>query len=234
MGDVIILPYSCFLEREIMKYKYLFIALLLWGIHQIPDILLGHRDLVFTLVGNQIGLYQPLLVTFLWLSQFMVIGFAVLIAHKSGLFGKIKTTFTLKRIVFLILCAVSLLVINYGIAYLKNTYFPNLENKNQGGIFYFYHTVPKAYFLFSLVISGPFFEELVFRACLFKLINNDTLSFVVSTVIFPLFHVTDIGALIYIPSALLFTYLYAKRKVVTDNLLVHMLHNLFSSYSLFL
>ncbi|WP_373774516.1 hypothetical protein [Streptococcus ferus] len=52
-----------------MKYKYLFIALLLWGIHQIPDILLGHRDLVFTLVGNQIGLYQPLLVTFCGLAS---------------------------------------------------------------------------------------------------------------------------------------------------------------------
>lgn len=85
---------------------------------------------------------------------------------------------------------------------------------------------------------GPICEELVFRHSIFKLIKNDTISLIVSSILFCLIHMDgQAGGVIdfiavainYLASglALGFTYIYSKRNI-TITIFIHVLNNVVS------
>jgi membrane protease YdiL (CAAX protease family) len=83
----------------------------------------------------------------------------------------------------------------------------------------------------TIVILGPFIEELIFRVMIFKDLENKTnsiLALIVQAVLFGLYHFLLVQALYAIPMGLLFGYLYMKKRSFWLVFIAHALINFFA------
>lgn len=193
----------------------------LWGL-----VLRCRGILIRVLSPKYIGYYQPLLILLLWLVTLMALFSVAVLCYRSGLFVDWRATFAWKRLFFLVLLALLLLNFNYLVERLLTA--SQITNTNQEMMMQAYHLLPRGVFLINGTLGAALFEETIYRACIFKILKNKKLAFMVSITVFPLIHTQNLSALAYVPTALVLTGLYYKRESLTDCILVHALHNAIS------
>ncbi|CCV64309.1 conserved hypothetical protein, abortive infection family protein [Alteracholeplasma palmae J233] len=105
--------------------------------------------------------------------------------------------------------------------------------------------VPAVITLFSILVFGPFVEELIFRKSIFGLIKNERTALIVSTLVFALIHITTelltgdfsnffVSLISYSGGGVAFGYIYMKsNKNIWVSTAVHMIYNLLSVLLLF-
>jgi membrane protease YdiL (CAAX protease family) len=156
------------------------------------------------------------------------------VAYKVGFFTSVGESFRWGNLVFIVLSVVLALVlayfaevyiyVNFSAAYFNNTTYTSLES-----VLGF---LPAWFSWLLLGVIGPISEEIIFRGCIYRLFKNDKLAFAVSAALFtPLHAGFTIWIVYYLPSTLLITYAYHRRKQLTDSILVHAGNNILITYA---
>lgn len=93
----------------------------------------------------------------------------------------------------------------------------------------------------SACFLAPILEEILFRFTLFKCTNNKYIFLLTSSILFSLFHVTNLQSIVqifflcsYIILSFTLSYILYKSKNICNSILVHAIHNLFMALLLFL
>ena len=102
----------------------------------------------------------------------------------------------------------------------------------------------KVNFLIAFISScfiAPILEEILFRFTIFKSVNNKYIFLLASSILFSLFHVTNLQSIIqlfflfsYLILSFTLSYILYKSKNICNSIIVHSLHNLFMVLLLFL
>lgn len=158
---------------------------------------------------------------------------AIYLGYKNGAFVRLKTSFHLKNIRYLMLFLTLGIILTYIIQKLYIQYVPALEGvaENSEGLTELMNLLP-VWFIFPWnIIIGPIFEELVYREYLYRLFNHKILAFFVSVIVFAGVH-SGIGYsfFLYLPGSIAMTLAYHRRKIVTDSIIVHSLMNILSIF----
>lgn len=95
--------------------------------------------------------------------------------------------------------------------------------------------------LVSSCFLAPILEEILFRFTLFKCTNNKYIFLLTSSILFSLFHVTNLQSIVqifflcsYLILSFTLSYILYKSKNICNSILVHSIHNLFMALLLFL
>lgn len=152
-----------------------------------------------------------------------------------------KNAISLKTFIVVLLVAyICMMVISYGINYIRNLLFPqliNTETVNQSQLVDSLKSkwLPMAYLA---IVVAPIVEELVFRLSVFKLAINKYLAFILSSVLFTVAHSVislNMGimyfladSLVYLPMSLVLGFIYFKYRNIYLNIGLHILNNLIS------
>ena len=93
----------------------------------------------------------------------------------------------------------------------------------------------------SACFLAPILEEILFRFTLFKCTNNKYIFLLTSSILFSLFHVTNLQSIVqifflcsYLILSFTLSYILYKSKNICNSILVHSIHNLFMALLLFL
>ena len=93
----------------------------------------------------------------------------------------------------------------------------------------------------SACFLAPILEEILFRFTLFKCTNNKYIFLLTSSILFSLFHVTNLQSIVqifflcsYLILSFTLSYILYKSKNICNSILVHSIHNLFMTLLLFL
>ena len=93
----------------------------------------------------------------------------------------------------------------------------------------------------SSCFLAPILEEILFRFTLFKCTNNKYIFLLTSSILFSLFHVTNLQSIVqifflcsYLILSFTLSYILYKSKNICNSILVHSIHNLFMALLLFL
>ena len=93
----------------------------------------------------------------------------------------------------------------------------------------------------SSCFLAPILEEILFRFTLFKCTKNKYIFLLTSSILFSLFHVTNLQSIIqifflcsYLILSFTLSYILYKSKNICNSILVHSIHNLFMALLLFL
>ena len=93
----------------------------------------------------------------------------------------------------------------------------------------------------SACFLAPILEEILFRFTLFKCTKNKYIFLLTSSILFSLFHVTNLQSIVqifflcsYLILSFTLSYILYKSKNICNSILVHSIHNLFMALLLFL
>ena len=105
-------------------------------------------------------------------------------------------------------------------------------------------TLFKTNFLIAFISScilAPILEEILFRFTIFKCTNNKYIFLLSSSILFALFHVTNLQSIIqvfflfsYLILSFTLTYTLYKSKNICNSIIIHSIHNLFMVLLLFI
>ena len=133
---------------------------------------------------------------------------------------------TKKDIIFTIVTAIIILIINIIISYLFT--FLKIRMENQEMILEVLNSSTIITSV-STIFLAPLLEELVFRYAIGTIINNKILFVIVSSILFALFHGLGIVTLLYVLLGCGFSLIYLKtNKNITAPILAHIINNAFS------
>ena len=93
----------------------------------------------------------------------------------------------------------------------------------------------------SACFLAPILEEILFRFTLFKCTNNKYIFLLTSSILFSLFHVTNLQSIVqifflfsYLILSFTLSYILYKSKNICNSIIIHSIHNLFMALLLFL
>ncbi|MCL2384044.1 MAG: CPBP family intramembrane metalloprotease [Oscillospiraceae bacterium] len=131
---------------------------------------------------------------------------------------------TKKNVLTIVLMSILILVIGIASTLLFGALDYSITNQEA-----IYETFRHTLFIsmFAIVIGAPLVEELVFRKAFDRLIKNQTLFVILSSVIFALMHFSGFATIIYFFGGLIFvaTYIKTDRNVMAS-IIVHFINNL--------
>lgn len=214
-----------------MRLRYIRLIVVTLFCSYLPFYVFYYRSTLFNLLSPKYEDLYPLILQtvlgFITLISFLIV-FGV--SSKYQLLIDWQTTFKAKRLVELVLITFLLISINIVINRWLSSYLVENSNTNQAQIIHLYHIYPKVLFFISSSLGAGCFEEIIYRAGLFKLINHPQLAYVLSIIIFAFVHSQDLSLIAYLPTGIILGYLYYKHQRISDCIFVHSLHNLLSYF----
>lgn len=149
----------------------------------------------------------------------------------------------LKNLIMILVGGLLCMVLTYVIASIYEAFGVTDESLNQETIDTSLGSSGGVFMAISVVVLAPFVEEMLFRKSFcdtlkYKFRVPDVVTIILSTLIFSLMHVTDIGSIIfifqYIPLALVIVLSYYFSKTIYVPLSIHFINNLLSVVIAFL
>jgi membrane protease YdiL (CAAX protease family) len=205
------------------RWQYLILAVILNEIYGLPMKVVKNRANLFSSI-KRISTYRLVFSLANW--SITVLSFLILlvICQKYGLFGSLNSFFSYRQILFLIFFCLFVVIFS---ALVMSLFFKTSYAVGHAEFLYHYAIlIPKKLFLFQTIFTGPVFEEVIYRVCLFQFLNNDKVAAVVSILLFAYLHTGfSVSIVIYLPTSLAFTYAYTRRKQVLDSAIVHSVCN---------
>lgn len=223
-----------FMVNRLKKFKYLALMALLQAIYWLPDDIIIYRERLFGSIKN-LSDYRFAYTVANWSAVFLALCLGILIAYKAGFYQRIKSTFTWQNLLVLGMTLILSLIISWlvNVIYLK--YFSYMTLKNAQVLGWYYRLSPKGLFGFRTLVSAPVFEEMIFRACIFKFFGKQRkIALVVSTFVFAWIHTGVTPAIaIYLPFSLILSAIYYRTDRLSDTMLLHSGYNLLMNISAF-
>lgn len=213
-------------EFLIVKIKYMSLFAVLYFLYGVPFGFISHQSAIFRFTTSYAAQTTWANNCFL-ISGILVIIVAVIIGYKFGFYKNSLSSLKPKNLVITGIMIISILLISFFTTYLYQMYGPKMQamgNSEQDGILLSLLTPFNAFFLEGIL--APVFEEAMYRACIYHFFKNEKVAFIVSAVFFSWVHTGfTISFFVYIPTDIVITYAYYRRKVLLDSILVHGLYN---------
>ena len=139
---------------------------------------------------------------------------------------------TKKNIIFILISAVVLIVLNYLISSLFESL--DVEMNNQDTITGLMDNY-KVLMIIAVTLFAPLAEEFVYRYSLSSIIKNDILFIIISSIIFGLMHGIGIVTTVYVLMGAILAIVYLKTdKNIASSTIVHILNNAFAVLTMFI
>lgn len=213
------------------KTKTILLIALILAVYWLPDIIVSDQVELFGSLTNTYAEILSLSAIIESVSLLFGLVFIFLLGRKLGIFKAWKSTFQVKNL--LLIFSLMLLIYLSGL-YLGNwyTHFSNHVGNKQELLVYQSMENPILNII-DAVIAAPIFEEIIFRVMVFRFFKTEWLAFLASVIIFPYMHTGfDYSYLLYLPTAVILTYVYARRKNAVDSMLLHFLNNFWAAIPL--
>ncbi|MGT2865533.1 CPBP family intramembrane glutamic endopeptidase [Streptococcus fryi] len=212
-----------------MSYRFIFLIIVSYLLSQLSLLIFAYRSIiVYWLSPNAMMYYRPVLESLLYVSGFIAVAIVLYLAKRFGLLNDYRNLCRIKHVAFLVTLSLLLLMVNKLVAVFLWTYFPHHINTNQENIAYLYHSLPRLFFYWSITVGAGVFEEVIYRACIFKIIKSPRLALICSVLLFAFAHTQTISVLAYLPTGILLGSYYKKTDSLSDCISIHICHNILS------
>ncbi|MCI1072530.1 CPBP family intramembrane metalloprotease [Lactococcus lactis] len=213
------------MQKILEKVTIILVAIFLLVLSQLPMYYVNYENNK----NNIYGVANKISVNFIIIALLVVI-IAIFLGKKRGFYKQIAKTLELRNIVLIfvlaILCVILNIIINLFIRvhHLGTMYNQDVIDNILGSLLWFSK-------IFGVAILAPILEESIFRASIYQLFENTKISFAVSSLLFAFVHSGYSWVFLsYLPVSLGITFIYHRRKILTDSILIHSIFNLLVIY----
>jgi membrane protease YdiL (CAAX protease family) len=216
------------------KLKTLGLIILLFWIHWLPDDVIIYRERLFG-AFKTLSDYRFVYTVVNWSMVFLVLVLGILIAYKADFCQHIRASFTWRNLIVLALTLFFALIVSWLFKTVYLQYFSYLTLKNNLNLNWYYQLSPKGVFEFKLLILAPFFEEMIYRAGIFKLFDKHRkVALLVSTLAFAWLHTGfTLAFVIYLPFSLILGAVFYRTGRLSDTILLHSGYNFLVGFTFY-
>ena len=211
------------------KSKTVILALFLLFLSQVPLYYVEYENER----QNLFGVANKITVNFI-LIGLLIILIAIMLGIKNGFYKNAKRTLEWKNIILILILIIPSVALD--ILFSQFIQFHHLGRMdNQIAI----DSVMASLLWFGKILGvallAPILEESIFRASIYKIFSNNKIAFVFSSLLFTFMHSGYSWVfLIYLPMSLAVTFIYHRRRILTDSIVFHSFFNLLITFVNFL
>ncbi|MCT4431813.1 CPBP family intramembrane metalloprotease [Lactococcus lactis subsp. lactis] len=209
------------MHKVFEKIITIFFAFFLFFISQIPIYYVNYKNKE----NNLYGISNKISLPFIFIALFVII-IAVALGKKRGFYHHSKKTLEFKNIMLILVLVTISIILNILINRFIIFHHLGIMN-NQINIDSILSSLSCLGKIFGIALLAPILEESIFRASIYQIFNNDKVSFLISSLLFAFLHSGYSWVFFtYLPVSLCMTFIYHRRKILTDSILFHSLFNL--------
>jgi len=213
------------MRKSLEKIITVLVAFFLLVISQLPIYYVNYENEK----SNVYGIANKISINFVILT-ILVVMIAIFLGKKRGFYKQVNKTIELRNIFLILILVIISVILNILINKFIVSYNLGIRH-NQIAVDNILGSLLWFGKIFGVAVLAPVLEESLFRASIYQLFENDKVSFVVSVLLFTFAHSGYSWTfLAYLPVSLGMTFIYHRRKILTDSILFHSMFNLLVIY----
>lgn len=211
------------------KSKTVILALFLLFLSQVPLYYVEYENKR----QNLFGVANKITVNFI-LIGLLIILIAIMLGIKNGFYKNAKRTLEWKNIILILILIIPSVALDILFSqFIQFHHLGRMDNQIaidsvMGSLLWFGK-------ILGVALLAPILEESIFRASIYKIFSNNKIAFVFSSLLFTFMHSGYSWVfLIYLPMSLAVTFIYHRRRILTDSIVFHSFFNLLITFVNFL
>ena len=211
------------------KYKTGILAQFLLFLSQVPLYYVEYENER----QNLFGVANKITVNFI-LIGLLIILIAIMLGIKNGFYKNAKRTLEWKNIILILILIIPSVALDILFSqFIQFHHLGRMDNQIaidsvMGSLLWFGK-------ILGVALLAPILEESIFRASIYKIFSNNKIAFVFSSLLFTFMHSGYSWVfLIYLPMSLAVTFIYHRRRILTDSIVFHSFFNLLITFVNFL
>ena len=211
------------------KSKTVILALFLLFLSQVPLYYVEYENER----QNLFGVANKITVNFI-LIGLLIILIAIMLGIKNGFYKNAKRTLEWKNIILILILIIPSVALDILFSqFIQFHHLGRMDNQIaidsvMGSLLWFGK-------ILGVALLAPILEESIFRASIYKIFSNNKIAFVFSSLLFTFRHSGYSWVfLIYLPMSLAVTFIYHRRRILTDSIVFHSFFNLLITFVNFL
>ncbi|ARD92496.1 type II CAAX endopeptidase family protein [Lactococcus lactis subsp. lactis] len=211
------------------KSKTVILALFLLFLSQVPLYYVEYENER----QNLFGVANKITVNFI-LIGLLIILIAIMLGIKNGFYKNAKRTLEWKNIILILILIIPSVALDILFSqFIQFHHLGRMDNQIaidsvMGSLLWFGK-------ILGVALLAPILEESIFRASIYKIFSNNKIAFVFSNLLFTFMHSGYSWVfLIYLPMSLAVTFIYHRRRILTDSIVFHSFFNLLITFVNFL
>lgn len=211
------------------KSKTVILALVLLFLSQVPLYYVEYENER----QNLFGVANKITVNFI-LIGLLIILIAIMLGIKNGFYKNAKRTLEWKNIILILILIIPSVALDILFSqFIQFHHLGRMDNQIaidsvMGSLLWFGK-------ILGVALLAPILEESIFRASIYKIFSNNKIAFVFSSLLFTFMHSGYSWVfLIYLPMSLAVTFIYHRRRILTDSIVFHSFFNLLITFVNFL
>lgn len=211
------------------KSKTVILALFLLFLSQVPLYYVEYENER----QNLFGVANKITVNFI-LIGLLIILIAIMLGIKNGFYKNTKRTLEWKNIILILILIIPSVALDILFSqFIQFHHLGRMDNQIaidsvMGSLLWFGK-------ILGVALLAPILEESIFRASIYKIFSNNKIAFVFSSLLFTFMHSGYSWVfLIYLPMSLAVTFIYHRRRILTDSIVFHSFFNLLITFVNFL
>ena len=211
------------------KSKTVILALFLLFLSQVPLYYVEYENER----QNLFGVANKITVNFI-LIGLLIILIAIMLGIKNGFYKNAKRTLEWKNIILILILIIPSVALDILFSqFIQFHHLGRMDNQIaidsvMGSLLWFGK-------ILGVALLAPILEESIFRASIYKIFSNNKIAFVFSSLLFTFMHSGYSWVfLIYLPMSLAVTFIYHRRRILTDSIVCHSFFNLLITFVNFL
>lgn len=211
------------------KSKTVILALFLLFLSQVPLYYVEYENER----QNLFGVANKITVNFI-LIGLLIILIAIMLGIKNGFYKNAKRTLEWKNIILILILIIPSVALDILFSqFIQFHHLGRMDNQIaidsvMGSLLWFGK-------ILGVALLAPILEESIFRASIYKIFSNNKIAFVFSSLLFTFMHIGYSWVfLIYLPMSLAVTFIYHRRRILTDSIVFHSFFNLLITFVNFL
>ncbi|CDI47010.1 CPBP family intramembrane glutamic endopeptidase [Lactococcus lactis] len=211
------------------KSKTVILALFLLFLSQVPLYYVEYENER----QNLFGVANKITVNFI-LIGLLIILIAIMLGIKNGFYKNAKRTLEWKNIILILILIIPSVALDILFSqFIQFHHLGRMDNQIaidsvMGSLLWFGK-------ILGVALLAPILEESIFRASIYKIFSNNKIAFFFSSLLFTFMHSGYSWVfLIYLPMSLAVTFIYHRRRILTDSIVFHSFFNLLITFVNFL
>ena len=211
------------------KSKTVILALFLLFLSQVPLYYVEYENER----QNLFGVANKITVNFI-LIGLLIILIAIMLGIKNGFYKNAKRTLEWKNIILILILIIPSVALDILFSqFIQFHHLGRMDNQIaidsvMGSLLWFGK-------ILGVALLAPILEESIFRASIYKIFSHNKIAFVFSSLLFTFMHSGYSWVfLIYLPMSLAVTFIYHRRRILTDSIVFHSFFNLLITFVNFL
>ena len=211
------------------KSKTVILALFLLFLSQVPLYYVEYENER----QNLFGVANKITVNFI-LIGLLIILIAIMLGIKNGFYKNAKRTLEWKNIILILILIIPSVALDILFSqFIQFHHLGRMDNQIaidsvMGSLLWFGK-------ILGVALLAPILEESIFRASIYKIFSNNKIVFFFSSLLFTFMHSGYSWVfLIYLPMSLAVTFIYHRRRILTDSIVFHSFFNLLITFVNFL